>query len=113
MGFLHQTPLFHANNLPYDANHVYMFLYNTPNKKDINGNRIIKARFFIIEMENGIAELVDYTRTITNLAFGKILIIADVVYCNVQYDSLRVFEYDINRHLKDLKVNKMVRVSIR
>lgn len=103
----------YANQLPKQQNDIYVFIYDK--KRDINGNTRIKARFFIIEMENGKPELVDYTKTISGLSLDSKLIdnkTSSTVFYSAQFNSIRVLEYELNRHLKDLKINKEITLTI-
>jgi hypothetical protein len=114
MTFLKPTKHTLAANLPEGISTLQTLIYDKYN--DVNGNGIIKARFFIIEMENGKPELIDYTYTIIGLTGARKLQdkhSSTVIYYKAQFNHIKILENEINQVLKDLGTTKEVRLSIK
>lgn len=108
MTFIPITKEHYVANLPEGKTLVHTFIYDS--RYDRNGNRVILARFIIIE--NG-KDLVDLTKTITNLTSGRLK--EDKrgnKFYRAQFNDISILEDEINQNLKRLGSTKEVRLSI-
>ena len=114
--FTKETNQSMANRFPYQHNHLYVVVYdmvkssnNEPvHKKDINGNTIMKMRFFLIEQEKDKQPvLVDFTRTIAFLCDKKL----DWQYRMFNQGKLYQLETYLNDKLKEVN-GKTVSLSL-
>lgn len=114
MAFLKPTKHSLAANLPEGTSKIFVSIYDR--YRDKNGNTVIKARFQIVEIENGEPELIDYTYTIIGLTGARKLedkYSSTVIYYRAQFNHIDILENHINQVLKELQTTKQVKLAIR